>query len=201
VKTVTAVLALLLTTSCAVEELTLATSEGPPDGGHHPPPPLACTSNLDCRPEEYCAKVSCADATGGCMRRPTVCPSDLAPSCGCDTITYFNDCWRRLSGIAASTKGECETTIIDCGGSNPYMPCPKVIAGPLAGQMHCAQLLFDQSMCAPDIKGRCWVLPPQCDPNALGDVQRWMPCDGPGACVDTCTAIWNNGPHFPVPCP
>jgi hypothetical protein len=200
VKTVTAVLALLLATSCAVEELTLATADAPPDGGHHPQP-HECTSNVDCRPEEYCAKVSCTDAMGACMRRPTVCPSDLAPSCGCDTITYFNDCWRRLSGIASSTQGECETSIIDCGGSNPYMPCPKVNAGPLAGQMHCAQLLFDPSMCAPDIKGRCWVLPPQCDPSAPGDTQRWMPCNGPGACVDSCTAIWNNGPHFPAQCP
>jgi hypothetical protein len=194
VKRWTAALALLFMASCAVEDLVLATSDGPPDGGHRPPPLHPCASNDDCRPEDYCDKATCQDVMGGCMSRPTVIPPGLDPTCGCDEVTYYNDWWRKASRIAASTRGECDVPT-NCGGSAPYMPCPP--------PQHCSQLLPESmAMCGPNIKGRCWFLPPQgCDPNAPGNSQRWMSCDRPGPCVDTCTAIWNNGPHYPAQCP
>ena len=131
------------------------------------------------------------------MRRQPACGSELAPTCGCDGITYFNDCWRKNRGIAASTPGECETSPWACGGNNPYMQCPE--------PLHCAQLLPDpplNSTCPADIFGRCWFLPVPCDPAAPGDINRWTTtCHTSEPCVDTCTAIERNGPHWPAQCP
>jgi hypothetical protein len=176
------------TASCAVEEIVAATSERHlDDGGHHPHP---CTNNDECHPEEFCAKVTCEDAEGACVRRPIVCGATPEPSCGCDGITYLNDCLRRTKGIAAATPDECDATAVACGGP-AKTACPD--------GSYCAQLLSagPVPVCPADAPGTCWVLPTDCGPPAPGD--RWMPCGPPAPCVDTCTAIRASIPHWRAP--
>ncbi len=173
---------LLLVTSCAVEEIVVATSDAGPDAGHRSPHP--CASNANCRPDEYCAKPNCQEPTGECSRRGAICNADLAPSCGCDNITYFNDCLRRAHGVSLSTMGECENPV-QCG-DGPSAPCPPPST--------CAQL-----SCTADRARICWVLPPACVPNPPGDFYSWAPCGAAGPCVDTCTAIRSGMPHQSCP--
>jgi hypothetical protein len=180
----TLALALFVVTSCAVEEITIATSDRPTeDGGHHRP----CTINADCRPDQYCAKSSCQEAMGFCSGRPLLCKTDALPSCGCDGRTYFNDCWRQVARIASSTPGECDATAVTCGGPE-HKTCPP--------GSYCALLSNDGpiDVCPVDPAGSCWVLPTACGARVLGD--DWMPCGPPAPCVGSCDAIRSGVLHW-----
>jgi hypothetical protein len=114
--------------------------------------------------------------------------------CGCDNITYFNDCLRQAYGVAASTPNPCPQEGA-CGGPSGAM-CP-------AGT-YCAQLAPPHGPCGHDIPGTCWVLPPHC-PTAT-PANYWDSCDdmggGGGVCLDTCSAIQAGGPyHRSEQCP
>lgn len=161
-----------------------------------------CAKNDDCPPSRVCAKETCASERGICEPEPLFCEATPAPVCGCDNVTYWNDCVRRSAGVAASTRGECRAgaaecdTARDCGVDGAV--CARLLpTGPI-------------DMCPPG-PGTCWVLPEeQCDP---GDSRRWVECVPPGAplppfpppCVDTCRALQSGRPHIAarrdIPCP
>jgi hypothetical protein len=107
--------------------------------------------------------------------------------CGCDGITYWNDCVRRQIGTTMASVGECSVTACAC----------KIDEDCLQEGASCAQLVQGSDMCHGDI-GACWVLPPQCMPNQ-GDPPVWQECKPPDAppapCVDTCLAIRSGHPH------
>ena len=98
-----------------------------PDGGEHKP--RVCAADVDCQDDGdrdkddalFCAKDSCDALTGHCERQPGFCENDLAPSCGCNGVTYWNDCLRKQHAIAAATPGEGELAAQhgDAGGGKP----------------------------------------------------------------------------------
>jgi hypothetical protein len=162
---------------CAATDVVLA--ELPDDAGavrdaacsdgrcHHPPP--GC-------PERDCTE---ADA---CEPRPDTCDSDLEPVCGCDGITYWNDCLRLQNGVPASTWEPCRSTAVTCDYDDD--------CGPGAS---CARLLSYGDRCGEHRRGTCWVLPSSCPPF---DPDRWVPCGHPyDGCVDTCRAIRSGESH------
>jgi hypothetical protein len=68
----------------------------------------ACESNLDCEPKSYCAKEpGDCKGSGTCKQRPYGCPDVWEPVCGCDGITYSNECDAAMEGISVNYKGEC----------------------------------------------------------------------------------------------
>lgn len=56
---------------------------------------------------------------GVCLPIPHACPDMFDPVCGCDGVTYSNDCVRMAAGVSKLHHGECESP---CGGFAGF-PC------------------------------------------------------------------------------
>lgn len=83
-------------------------------------------AGLWCRAVQFCEQRAgqcddIADATGTCVEKPVVCPDDKGPVCGCNNVTYRNECYRRAAGVSKLHAGACERSdvcdprSVDCG--------------------------------------------------------------------------------------
>ncbi|HEY5372558.1 MAG TPA: hypothetical protein VIK01_02685 [Polyangiaceae bacterium] len=162
-----------------------ADAGGGMDGGISAP---TCAANSDCALGELCEKPNCTAAAGTCIAQPQFCNAAPGPVCGCNGITYFNDCLRQANLIAAATSGACSAEGVQCGGFDRQQ-CP--------GESYCGRLLPLGPMgnqCPPDAPGNCWVLPAVCDSVPAGG-DRWSACAGGANCLDICAAIRTEQPY------
>jgi hypothetical protein len=67
---------------------------------------LPCSAGEVCDIREQC---EVADAAGLCTERPQACALNIAPVCGCDGVTYSNDCLRLRGGVSLAHDGACTT--------------------------------------------------------------------------------------------
>lgn len=150
-----------------------------------------CASATDCMPDWQCEKPSCDAPIGTCSPPPPIfCEPEPAPVCGCDGVTYWNDCVRRQVGAQALSIGECSITACECESDADCADDAEFAV--------CAHLVQGGELCHADDTGACWVLPPRCMPS-FGDPPVWQECRPPDAspapCVDTCLAIASGRPH------
>lgn len=188
-----------LVSACAEEEILLAKLPPTEDAG---PAVEAkrCIGDLDCTGPAFCARRDCIDVGGTCTALPVVCEEEAAPVCGCDGITYWNDCLRRAAGITAKRFGECDPGVAQtCGGKEQHGPGPGPASEHCPAGTFCARLLppvlpGPPSTCPPEVWGSCWALPAVCPSRSGPD--RWTACRGldPG-CATTCDAIRSGEPH------
>lgn len=185
----------LMISACGTEDVVVAEhgdSGPPPDAGvAHPGQP--CTSNSDCRANEFCAKRSCAEASGGCELRPVFCDTQGPPTCGCDGATYWNDCLRRRMGIAAGSVGECSVGALACDEGSA---CAQISGS-------CARLLPERATCDQPPRGACWVLPDVCPTGAPPPDQpappAFLDCALGSTCRSLCDAIRTESVHVAAP--
>ena len=76
-----------------------------------------CEGNDDCGLHELCELLpgECG-GEGACLPRPLDCEDEDDPVCGCDGVTYRNDCVRRRAGAPLHYVGECQVECLDLDG-------------------------------------------------------------------------------------
>jgi hypothetical protein len=79
-------------------------------------PPGACRDDADCEDASFCERRACGAAEGACAPVPEICIEIARPVCGCDGVTYANDCVRRHASVSKAHDGRCEDTRELCGG-------------------------------------------------------------------------------------
>lgn len=74
-----------------------------------------CLSNGDCGNDEFCRKNTgvCDKGSGVCEKRPDACAMAAPgePVCGCDGLTYPDECNAHLVGMNVAFEGSCEDAI------------------------------------------------------------------------------------------
>lgn len=152
--------------------------------------PVLCLNDQVCGPRSFCAKQYCDDPfqmqppqIGTCAPRPRAssCSGEFAPECGCDGVTYFNECVRLAQGVNRARKSECQ----------------RVFAQSCSATRSCSAGSFCalpgiESCDVPSTEGRCWALPSDCSATRVGDDAVLRCTTRAGAereCVSLCDAI------------
>jgi len=121
---------------------------------------VSCLTTADCTESELCELGEC-DNPGTCVDHPGECPTTLAPECGCDGVTYNNNCERLLAGVGLEHPGICQNAIA------PGSPCTT-------GLSDCGPGSFCKvNGCGEGLTGACMPKPTGCqiETGACG-------CDG-----------------------
>jgi Kazal-type serine protease inhibitor-like protein len=133
-----------------------------------------CARGLFCEGALACAP----DAGGTCQRRPDVCTDIYAPVCGCDRMTYGNDCVRQTAGVSKLSDGACPVDGTGgagdsggggggAGGATGLGQVGDACGGFIANARPCAKGLFcdgpfPELACVPDVGGTCRERPEIC---------------------------------------
>lgn len=194
-RTLATVTTALVVAACSSHDVVLA-SLGGDDGGAGS---VRCSQPRDCPDGSYCELATCGASSGTCQLFPAMCPGDSAPVCGCDGLTYFNDCLRKSRGVGSSTPGPCLLADATTCGGPAQRACPSNAV--------CA-ILLGPGPCPPDAEGACWVLPSACPMPPDGGIgprgpDRWSSCQTGGTgCLDLCSALRTGGSYQRSPvCP
>lgn len=79
--------------------------------GGEPPMMQEGGKGCDCAEGEFCDPEpgTCGDEVliGACVAIPELCPRNYAPVCGCDGVTYPNDCNRQAAAVGKDHDGAC----------------------------------------------------------------------------------------------
>ncbi len=88
--------------------------------------------------------------TGSCAPFPELCAEVFAPVCGCDGVTYVNQCFAYIAQRSIRSEGECPGDVEVCGG----------IAGVPCGAGEFCKL--NDGECCCDFQGVCTPIPEVC---------------------------------------
>jgi hypothetical protein len=78
-------------------------------GSLHTSCPLLCAANEFCEYPEGTCGLGANPELVTCTEKPDLCFEIYDPVCGCDGMTYGNDCVRASAGVSLDYIGECES--------------------------------------------------------------------------------------------
>jgi len=96
-------------------------------------------------PEANCGR---ADAPGECTKRAEICTFIFRPVCGCDGVTYSNECFAAAAGASVAATGVCAQGAACVVGG-----------GTCAAGEFCRPAVGD---CAASAAGHCTTIPGVC---------------------------------------
>jgi hypothetical protein len=178
--------------------------------------PIVCTvsdagSGTGCPDGSFCefseaTKCKPTEGTEGTCApiRAASCASDVSygAQCGCDGVTYFNECLRREYRMSAQSAAPCDLLGVVppklCNSARPDDPdcpsCAVIISSPVSIAAGDAGASFLSTACTfASTGGTCWVTP-ACTSSPPGGA-RLLSCSG--KCKDACVAIRTGGPMIP----
>jgi hypothetical protein len=148
----------------------------------------SCQQDTDCATGQFCER-ACSEASGGCVERPTDCDADtgFVPQCGCDGVSYYNACYRKLAGVQLAGDGGCK---LEHGVQQKTCTALGGLSKCATGQT-CVLFGQDAKSCSEvkvsSLAGKCWSLPTKCPEVQEGLV--YSSCgQGAVACKTFCEA-------------
>ena len=119
--------------------------------------PLKCPDGQACQfPAGQC---NTPDLAGTCVAVPSTCPERGPKVCGCDGITYANECELLKAGVRQAKQG-------DCGATEQPKVCKSDADCSAEKNSFCE---WDAGICSDKLPGRCTAEPQIC-PQSLNPV-------------------------------
>lgn len=162
---------------------------------------MPCTTASECGTGAYCHRPSgmCTSA-GVCEATPTMCTEDCPGVCGCDGVTYCNECTAGVAGASVAAGGACDPA--DCNAPDATTEgicrtplgwiwsggeCIELTGCSCRGR-GCAMLYPDERTCSLTYARMCRFMARRC--GIRGECAATEYCEDPRctSLVPTCTA-------------